>query len=555
MANFADQVDGDISYNAALELAGRSASVFAAFEDTATSNRDLPFLCIPARADRAYYPDGAEFSYGDALSEIRGRAERFAEAGIGVGHRVALMLDNRPEHFFNQLALYRLGATQVPVNPDYLDHELHYLLDHSEANLAIGHDQNIEHLARVAGPLEIPVAKESDARFPLPAGQVQMADEGRRREAAIIYTSGTTGRPKGCVLDHEYHFQAGLAYAGLRGRLSLGYQLDRIFVPLPVFHVNAGINTLTAVILTGNCLILPDRFHPGSWWEDIVLTNATAMHYLGVVPPILLNREPCEFEGQHRLRFGLGAGVDPTLHQAFEERFNVPMVEVWGMTETGRFIGDCHEPRRTHTRAFGKAEGAIEARVADENGEEVPTDAAGELLVRAVGDDPRFGFFRGYLKDDEATEEAWRDGWFHTGDVVTREADGMLHFVERRKNIIRRSGENISAAEVENALITDPRIQAVAVIGVMDELRDEEVMACLVVSPDVAPTEATALAVFDRAKPQLAYYKLPGWIAFVDDLPRTGTQKIQKTLIFSDIDDPRTAPRVFDLRRHKKRGQ
>jgi acyl-coenzyme A synthetase/AMP-(fatty) acid ligase len=237
----------------------------------------------------------------------------------------------------------------------------------------------------------------------------------------------------------------------------------------------------------------------------------------------------------------------------FEERFRIPMVEVWGMTETGRFFGDCHEPRRITTRAFGKPSAEFLAKVVDEKDVEVPRGTPGELVVRWAGEDPRFGFFRGYLKDEAATAEAWRSGWFHTGDVVTQEPDGMLHFVERRKNIIRRSGENISAAEVENALIDHPEVQQVAVLAVPDALRDEEVMACVVLADGRGASLDTAEAIFASAQDKLAYHKLPGWIVFVDTLPRTSTQKIQKGLIFPAGADPCADPRAHDLRALKKR--
>lgn len=552
--NLPPQIDGTPAREAAEALAACCDTAYEAFSEAARLHPDLPFLCVPARDGRAYHPDGFEISYGDALAEVQTRLDRLRAAGFGAGHRVALMLDNRPDHIFTQLALYALQATQVPVNPDYLDHELTYLLEHSEADLALGLPHNIDQLKRVAGPLGV-AAVLATAELPRARTPAQPRGTGRQAEAALIYTSGTTGRPKGCVIDHEYHFAVGLAYARLGGRLALQLRSDRIFVPLPVFHVNAGINTLTALILTGNCLILPDRFHPASWWQDIVATGATAMHYLGIIPPILLTRAPEPAERQHTLRFGLGAGLEPRIHQEFEDRFGVPMVEVWGMTETGRFLGDCVEPRRIHTRAFGTATGDLQARVVDEAGAPVPAGIDGELVVRAHGPDPRQGFFREYLKNPDATAKAWRSGWFHTGDVVVQEPDDMLHFVERRKNIIRRSGENISAAEVENALIGHPAVEAAAVIGVTDEMRDEEVMACILPKAGTARDAETARAIFDSARDLVAYYKLPGWVAFVDDLPRTGTQKVRKGLIFPDVDDPRSAPGVVDLRDLKKRSR
>ncbi|MGG2362050.1 AMP-binding protein, partial [Salmonella enterica] len=147
---------------------------------------------------------------------------------------------------------------------------------------------------------------------------------------------------------------------------------------------------------------------------------------------------------------------DPTLHAAFEARFGLPLVEVWGMTETGRFLANNFEPRQTDTRAFGRQSGELEAMVAADDGRPVPDGTPGELLVRCAGPDPRRGFFRGYLDNPEATAEAWRGGWFHTGDVVRRDQTGMFYFVDRRKDMIRRSGENISASEVEAVLAAHP---------------------------------------------------------------------------------------------------
>lgn len=546
-------IDGAPAARAAQDRAAQSPSVWHAFDSAARDHPEATFLCIPARPGRAYLPDGAEISYGAARAEVDRRAALFRAAGIGPGRHVALMLDNRPEHLFCQLALYAVGAVQVPVNPDYLDHELEYLLQHSQSVLAIGHADNLAQLARVASGLGIPALCETALEALPTFGPAHDHSAGRDSPAALIYTSGTTGRPKGCIIDHEYHFAVGLCYARHGGRLALRPGGDRIFVPLPVFHVNAGINTLTALILTGNCLILPDRFHPDSWWQDIAATRATALHYLGIIPPILLKRGATAQDRTHGLRFGLGAGLDPGIHAAFEERFAIPMVEVWGMSETGRFIADCHEPRQIRTRAFGRPFDDLEARVVDDTGAEVAHGTEGELVVRAPGPDPRRGFFSGYLKDPDATAEAWRSGWFHTGDVVTQDPDGMLHFVERRKNIIRRSGENISAAEVENALVSHPAVEAVAVIGVTDDLRDEEVMACILPMPGTARDAAMARDIFDHARAHLAYFKLPGWLVFVDDLPRTGTQKVRKGLIFPGLDDPRAAPGAVDLRALKKR--
>jgi crotonobetaine/carnitine-CoA ligase len=166
---------------------------------------------------------------------------------------------------------------------------------------------------------------------------------------------------------------------------------------------------------------------------------------------------------------------------------------------------------------------------------------------------PRHGFFAGYLKNPEATAEAWRGGWFHTGDVVRQAADGMLYFVDRKKNIIRRSGENIAAAEVEATLQAHAAVAHVAVLAVPDEVREEEIMACVVPKAGVAADLALAQGLVDWCLDRLAYFKAPGWVLFVDSLPTTGSQKVQKAQIFPRGEDPRARPGALDLRDRKKR--
>ena len=224
------------------------------------------------------------------------------------------------------------------------------------------------------------------------------------------------------------------------------------------------------------------------------------------------------------------------------------------MTETGRLFGDSFEPRQISIRAFGRApKGELEAKVVDETGVSVPAGETGELWVRCAGPNPRHGFFSGYLKDPAATEQAWQGGWFHTGDIVRQLPDGMLVFVDRKKNIIRRAGENIAAAEVEAALLAHPGVKQAAVIAVPDEIREEEVMACIVPMPGLKANLELAKAIFNHCMETLAYYKAPGWILFRDSLPTTGTQKIQKTALFPPGSDPRQSPQIFDLRDVKKR--
>lgn len=532
-------------------------TVYQAFRQTADAHPDNAFLCAPALPGRDYHPDGVEYSYGQAVDAVENLKATYAGAGFGHGHRVALLLEQRPEHFFHYLALNALGVSIVPVNPDYRHDEMLYQMDHSEADLAVVLSKRLDVMRDVAADREKPLPVVAFEDFPdtLPATGPAPRDgaPGLATEGSLMYTSGTTGRPKGCVLTNEYYLNGGRWYFDMGGALTIRSGADRLYNPLPAFHMNCGAVSFTMCILSANCLILPDRFHPTRWWPDLVETRATIIHYLGVIAPLLLNQSEVPEERQHQVRFGLGAGIEPELHEVFERRFGLKLVEVWGMTETGRILGDNHEPRQIRTRAFGRPLPGLEARVVDDDDRDVPVGTEGELLVRHTADEPRRAFFAGYLKNEEATAEAWRGGWFHTGDTVRQSDDGMLYFVDRKKNIIRRSGENIAGAEIEACLQAHDGVAQVAVIAAPDEMRDEEVMACIVPMPGAGRDAAAAEALFDWCFERLAYYKAPGWLLFVDSLPTTGTQKVQKAQIFAPDEDPRSRAGIHDFRQRKKR--
>ena len=534
-------------------------TVHAAFSATAAAAGERVFLCVPSAPDRAYHPDGVEFTYAETRTRVEQLRNAYATAGFGHGHRVALLLENRPEFFFHYLALNALGCAIVPINPDYRHDELLYQMEHSETDLAVVIGARVADLEAVAReraqPLPVVDVNRWPDTLPMPRVAPRAGVPDLDSECSLLYTSGTTGRPKGCILTNRYYLTSGAWYRDAGGLCVIEHARERILNPLPLFHMNCQALTATCVMLTANCLILPERFSPGRWWTDVVSTGATIVHYLGVVPPLLLNQPVMPEERRHRVKFGLGAGVEPQLHEPFEARFGFPLVEVWGMTETGRILLANREPRLIHTRAFGRPFGGLEAKVVDDQDGEVPRNSEGELLVRWGGPEgPRHGFFSGYFKDPAATEAAWRGDWFHTGDVVRQDPDGMLYFVDRRKNIIRRAGENIAAAEVEAVMQAHPSVAQVAVLAVPDELREEEVMACVVPMPDVAGGDALAEQLFDWCRQRLAYFKAPGFILFVPALPTTRTQKVQKAQLFPRGVDPRKQAGTVDLRDRKKRG-
>jgi acyl-coenzyme A synthetase/AMP-(fatty) acid ligase len=255
------------------------------------------------------------------------------------------------------------------------------------------------------------------------------------------------------------------------------------------------------------------------------------------------------------VRFAFGAGVDPRHHAAFEARFGVPLIEAWAMTETGAgaWITANHEPRHVGQRCFGRAPPGLAYRIVDDAGVDAAPGTAGELLVRRDGPEPRRGFFAGYYKDDAATSQAWSEGWFHTGDLVRVSADGSFFFVDRSKNVVRRSGENIAAVEVESALQTHAEVLASAVCPVADDIRGEEVFAFVVLRPDTAASMDTAQRLQAHCQQLLAYYKAPGYVAFRSELPQTASQKLARAQIKALAAGAVQSAQACDLRHLKKR--
>ena len=537
-----------------------NSTIGETFFRAARAYADKSFLAVPSNIARSYHPTGVEISYADAERAVHALMHVYASAGYGIGHRVALLLENRPEHMLHKLAMNALGICCIPLNPDHRENELAYVLDHASVDLVVVLEsleaQLRQGLASSANSQARVLLFENFAAGLAPANRkAGSTTPGPDTPASVLYTSGTTGRPKGCVLSHNYEVTAGAWYANCGGLATFGEACERIYNPLPLFHVNASIFSFYCAMLKGNCQVQTDRFQSSRWWTEVYESKATVVHYLGVVVPMLLGQSAHPHERDHAVRFAIGAGVDPQRHAEFEERFGFPLIEIWGMTEMVRAIIDNQEPREIGTRAFGRTQPGLEVRVVDDSDVDVPQGQEGEMLVRHSAATPRKHFFSGYLHEDAITEASWRGGWFHTGDIVTRDITGLLRFIDRRKNIIRRSGENIAAAEVEALLQTHPLVEKAAVLAVKDEMREEEVLACIVLkSGPAADPVATAKLLFEHCHSHLAYYKAPGWMWLTDSIPTTATQKIQKHQIFGPGVDPRTLEGMIDLRALKKRG-
>jgi len=519
------------------------AQVFAA---TARRCPDRPFALAPASARLPWAPDGFHIPYAEAADRVDALRAAYVAAGYGRGSRVALLLQNRPEMLLHWMALNGIGASIVPLNGDMRPDELLHQMVVSEAKTVIA-APGFTSLLTTGLPSDVAMAEldfpPPPARTPCKPGDGQPSDE-----AALLFTSGSTGKPKACVLSNAYFLHLADWYVSMDGVGAMRPDGEVALTPLPFFHMNALGCTALGMIRIGGAIVPLDRFHPDRWWATIADSGATVVHALGVIPAIVLQRPPSPDDRRHRARFVFAPGVDAAQREAFEARYGVTVVDGWAMTETGGtgMTDTSGLAAIPAGRCIGRPRAGMAWRIVDEAGHDVPPGAAGELLVRSTGPDPRHGFFSGYLGEDAATEAAWAGGFFHTGDVMRADAGGLLYFVDRRKSIIRRSGENISALEVETALLADPAVRSAAVTPVADALREEEVFAFVVLRGDARPE-----AILDRLAQRLSYHKLPGWMMVTEDLPVSSTQKLQRGAVRTLAEAAVAEGRASDLRRTK----
>jgi crotonobetaine/carnitine-CoA ligase len=479
-------------------------------------------------------PDKEYLSFNDRQVTYEGFLEtvhRFANGllslGVKKGDKVAILLPNRLEFPCAWLAANSIGAVMVPVNGRFVEEEMKYVLHHSQARVLVTSDDHLQTVARLERDLpalEIVInVDDSDATKCVPFSALlesppRLRGMGVRAEddAVILYTSGTTGMPKGCLASHEYFLNLGEVQAQL-------FQLtseDRVFTAQPFYYMDPQWNTIM-VMLYNATLVVADRFSTSRFWSQVRDNRITCFYCIGSMTSFLYNMPPSELDKQHHLRMVQTSGIPPRIHQAWEERFGVPVYEIYASTETTCDIAVTQDmDRKVGTACIGRPIPYREVKIVDDHDVEVSQGQVGEILLKRGR-----GMMKAYYKDPRATEHAFRGGWFHSGDLGYQDEDGDYYFVGRKKDIVRRGGENISAASVEQVLMDHPKILDAAVIAVPDPVRGEEVKAYVVPNPgeELSPQE-----VIDFCRENMAVFKVPRYLEFRDSLPKTPSERVQK---------------------------
>jgi crotonobetaine/carnitine-CoA ligase len=472
---------------------------------------------------------GSTRSYAQACEDAARHAARLAAAGVAKGDRVLAMADNRPEMIELFAACGWCGAIFTPINTALRGEQLRHVVSNADPALVVIARQQLPHLARLEAPTPSlraiwvldhgadvalrwngveagPVPAVAD---PAPAPEVRPGDP-----LTIIYTSGTTGPSKGVLCPQaQYHWWAHF------GRHFLGIREDDVlFTVLPMFHMNA-LSAFMQAVIAGATYTFETRFSASRFWQQLADSGATVTYLLGAMAHILLDRPESEYR-EHHARIALSPATPAPVVERFAERFGIQLVDGFGSTECNHIMSSnlgSFEPG-----TMGRPTPEYEVMIADDDDREVPEGVPGELLVR-----PRepYSMALGYVAMPEATLAAWRNLWFHTGDRALRRADGIFQFVDRKKDAIRRRGENISSHEVEQALATHPDVAAAAVIGVESRIGEEEVMAFVQLWADRRPDPE---ALIRHLEPRLAYFAIPRYLEFVDALPLTDNGKVRK---------------------------
>jgi crotonobetaine/carnitine-CoA ligase len=497
-------------------------------EQKVAAHPDRPFLIFEEQ-------DGpvSTYSYQQFDQMVNRTANALLSLRIGKGDRIHLHLLNCPEFLFLWFATAKIGAVMMPTNPASPPDELSYPVHHSESVISFTQPdllpavQTIQNRCpNLRGVIVVGEGDHHERSFAeLVDGQsTELAEVtiDPLDEAAILYTSGTTNKPKGVLVTHANYVYLGEV---ISKNMGLGPN-DRHLITLPLFHGNAQYYSLMTTLTVGASAALTSRFSASRFMKQSKRHGATVTSLFAAPIRMILAQPELPTDSQNRLRLVIFAqNVTPDQLDEWERRYEAPLMQIYGMTETmGQpLTNPLYGVRDNMT--IGLPTLGYECRVVDPNGVDVSEGTPGELLVRGT---PGSTIMKGYFKDTESTANTLRDGWLWTGDVVRVNKTGYFEFVDRGKDMIKRAGENIAAGEVEAVIKTHPSVSDTAVISVPDQMRDESIKAFVVLLEGESPTEQE---IIDFCAARLSKFRVPEFVEFRTELPRTSVGKIQKHIL------------------------
>jgi len=475
-----------------------------------------------------FLEDGRRYSWKDMDRLSNCLANGLVKAGVAAGEHVAVVMTNCPEQILSYLALGKIGAVSVPINSSARGKVLSHQLNYSDSKWVIAESLLVDRILEVDAPLlqKIFVLGDStnsegrldsflallDSPDSEPDVVVKFSDL-----AMLMFTSGTTGPSKANMYVHATVVQMGMSTAQ-----TYGYRFDDVlYVALPLNHVNAYVCTTWGSIIAGASVALSRKFSVSRYWSEIRSSNATGTHMLSSMVNMLWNQPVAITDAENALRFMVLTPM-PSFALKWEKRFGVRVIMSYGLSDYAMATSFNMLDPVSKLGSAGRPRPGIELRVVDAQDLDVPENESGEIVLRS--NNP-WGISMGYYKNPEATAAATRNLWWHTGDYGYLDEDGYLFFIERKKEAIRRRGENISAFEVESVLLDLPQVAEAAVFGLPSELGDEEVCAAIQLIDGATLNEADLVA---YCMEHMAIYMVPRYVQFLTQFPRTDTFKIQK---------------------------
>jgi crotonobetaine/carnitine-CoA ligase len=481
----------------------------------------------------AAFEGGDRWTFAQTLRQVESLAGNLHELGVRQGDHVLVVLPTSPLALRAIFAINYLGAVYVPVNPALKGSSLEHVLDNAGAAFAIVDDGVLDRVLAAAPPALATIVRSSGTSAPVsPAGIAIHPVSALTRTVSpppvppkpirpfdtqsIIYTSGTTGRSKGVLSSYMHSYSC----VGPDAWNCLTVD-DRQLLHMPIFHIG-GAFIATVALCVGSSIAVVSHFRTEVFWDQIRELEVTSAFLLGAMATFLLKQPPHPSDRDHKLRMVFIVPLGQS-GRSFRERFGVDVFTLFNMTEICTPLISRANPEKDSI--CGRPRAGVEVRLVDENDCSVPDGEVGQLILRT---EAPWAMNHGYNNNPRATADAWRNGWFHTGDAFIRDADGDYRFVDRLKDAIRRRGENISSYEIEVELLSHPAVREAAAIPVPSEFSEDEVLVVL------APASGASIDPEDIIRhllPRMAHHMVPRFIRVIDELPKTPTAKVEKHVL------------------------